>query len=71
MSSTSLQDFIQSFSSLDNPVSSNEVDLDPFLSGIPDLSAIECSFQVLQSLAFIAGYSVHQYLKRSQFAETP
>ena len=33
---------------------------------ISDLSAIECNLQVLQSLAFIAGYSVHQYLKRSQ-----
>ena len=66
VSSTSLQEFIQSFSSLDSLDSSSEVDLDPFLSAISDLSAIECSFQVLQSLAFIAGYSVHQYMKRSQ-----
>ena len=65
-SSTSLQEFIQSFSPSDSADSTSEVDLDPFLSAMSDLSAIDCKFQVLQSLAFIAGYSVHQYLKRSQ-----
>ena len=40
--------------------------MEPFLNGIPDLSTIHCSSQVIQSLAFIAGYSTHQYLKRSQ-----
>ena len=33
---------------------------------IGDLSSIECSCQILQSLAFIAGYSVHKYLKNTQ-----
>ena len=66
VSSTSLQEFIESFSPSDIADSSSEVDLDPYLIAISDLSAIECNFQVLQSLAFIAGYSVHQYLKRSQ-----
>ena len=28
-----------------------------------DLSSIECSTHVIQSLAFIAGYAVHKYLK--------
>ena len=31
-----------------------------------DLSSIECSTQILQSLAFIAGYAVHKYLKHHQ-----
>ena len=66
VSSTSLHEFIQSFSPSDIADSSSEVDLDPYLIAISDLSAIECNPQVLQSLAFIAGYSVHQYLKRSQ-----
>ena len=42
VSSTSLQEFIQSFSSLDSVDSSSEVDLVPFLSAISDLSSIEC-----------------------------
>ena len=69
VSTTSLQEFIQSFSSLDSTDSTSDVDLDPFLSrliDISDLSAIECNLQVLQSLTFIAGYAVHQYLKRSR-----
>ena len=58
VSTTSLQEFIQSFSSLDSTDSTSDVDLDPFLSrliDISDLSAIECNLQVLQSLTFIAG----------------
>ena len=33
---------------------------------IGDLTSIECSCQILQSLAFIAGYSVHKFLKNTQ-----
>ena len=66
ISTTSLQEFIRSFSSLKDSDSIDEVDLDPFLMAISDVSAIECNIQVLQSLAFIAGYSAQQYLKRSQ-----
>ena len=62
VSSTSLQELIQSFSPSDIEDFSSEVDLDPYLVAISDLSAIECNLQVLQSLTFIAGYSVHQYL---------
>ena len=43
VSTTSLQEFIQSFSSLDSTDSISDVDLDPFLScliDISDLSAI-------------------------------
>ena len=64
LSTSSLQEFIQSFSSTESADYSNEVDLDPFLTAILDLSGIECDSQSLQSLAFIAGYSVHQYLKK-------
>ena len=61
-STSSFQEFIQSFSSLESADSNNDFDLDPFLHAISDLSAIECNIQVLQSLTFIADYSVHQYL---------
>ena len=61
----SIQSFVKSFSS---PYSTSDVefDLEPFLDEIPDPSTIECNQQVLQSLAFIAGYSIHQYLKSSK-----
>ena len=53
VSSTSLQEFIQTFSPSDIAVSSSEVDIGPYLIAISDLSAIECNLQVLQSLAFM------------------
>ena len=62
-------DIHQSFTSLDNINIDDDDDfiiLDPFLEYIGDLSSIECSTQVLQSLAFIAGYAVHKYLKHHQ-----
>ena len=61
---TSFQNLIQSFSPDDEDHSQN-VDLIPFLSELPDLSTIVLDTATLQSLAFIAGYSVHQYLKRA------
>ena len=64
--STSFQEFIQSFSSLESADSKNDFDREPFLHAISDLSAIEYNIRVLQFLTFIAGYSVHQYLKHSQ-----
>ena len=64
ISTSSLQEFIQSFSITEGADYENEVELDPFLTAISDLSGIECDIQTLQSLAFIAGYSVHQYLKK-------
>ena len=36
------------------------------MNAISDLSIIECSTQILQSLAFIAGYSTPKYLKSSK-----
>ena len=65
-STFSFQEFIQSFLSLGSADSNINFDLDPFLHAISDLSANECNIQVLQSLTFIAGYSVRQYLKSSQ-----
>ena len=64
--STSFQEFIQSFSSLESADSNNDFDLDPFLHAISDLSAIEYNIRVFQSLTIIAGYSAHQYLRHSQ-----
>ena len=53
----SIQSFVRSFSS---PYSTSDVEfnLEPFLDEIPIIDN-ECSPQVLQSLAFIAGYSIH------------
>ena len=67
--SSSIQTFIKSFTSPDNINTDDDDDfiiLDPFLEDIGDLSSIECSTQVLQSLAFIEGYAVHKYLKHYQ-----
>ena len=58
-STSTLKEFIESFSPLSSEQTDFEFDLDPFLSATSDLSIIECSTQVLQSLAFIAGYSTH------------
>ena len=67
-SSLSIQTFVKSFSSADIIYSDDDdyIILDPFLEYIGDLSSIECSTQILQSLAFIAGYAVHKYLKHHQ-----
>ena len=65
-STSTLKEFIESFSPLSSEQTDFEFDLDPFLSATSDLSIIECSTQVLQSLAFIAGYSTHKYLKHSK-----
>ena len=60
-SNYSVQEFIQSFSSKDSTSSGGEINLDIFLNEISDLSIIDCDIPTLQSLAFIAGYSTHQY----------
>ena len=57
--SSTLKEFIESFSPLSSEQTDFEFDLDPFLSATSDISIIECSTQVLQSLAFITGYSTH------------
>ena len=61
----SSQSFVKSFSS---PYSTTggEFNLEPFLDEINNLSTIDCGSQLLQSLAFIAGYSVHKYLKQTK-----
>ena len=42
------------------------MDVQLVLDEIDDLTFIECSLQTIQSLAFIAGYGVHKYMKRTQ-----
>ena len=59
-----MQEFINSFSPVDSP-SDTEIDLDPFFAELSDQSVIEYDSQTLQSLAFIAGYAAHKYLKHS------
>ena len=62
----SIQTFVKSFSSPSVTSSDDGIAVAPFLDEIGDLSSIECSQPFLQSLAFIAGYTVHKFLKRSQ-----
>ena len=42
------------------------MDVQLVLDEIDNLTSIECSLQTIQSLAFIAGYGVHKYMKRTQ-----
>ena len=65
---TALQNFIQSFSPEDEYHWDN-IDLTPFLSELLDLSTIFLDTTTLQSLAYIAGYSVHQNLKLNHNCE--
>ena len=57
-SNYSLTDFIQSFSSNNSNLPECDFNLKLFLDEIAD-----CDLPTFQSLAFIAGYSTHQYLK--------
>ena len=52
---SSLQEFIQSLTPVDSVDSDCEIDLEPFLNSITDLSVIEYSILVLQLYGFIAG----------------
>ena len=63
--SISLKNFLESCSSTcdqDSPVSFS---FETYHSAIQDYSGIELSTQLLQSLSFIAGYSVYVYYKHS------
>ena len=62
----SLQSFIDSYSTPSDSCNDSEIDVQLVMEEIGDLTSIECSCQILQSLAFIAGYSVHKYLKNTQ-----
>ena len=59
----SIQTFVKSFASPSTDSNDNRIDLEPFLDGIGEIFSIEYSQQILQSLAFIAGYSVHKFLR--------
>ena len=59
---TSLQSFIQFFAP-EYEYHSDNIYLTPFLSELPDLSALVLDTTTLQSLAYIAVYSLRQYLK--------
>ena len=62
----SLQSFIDSYSAPSDSCNHSEIDVQLVMEEIGDLTSIECSCQILQSLAFIAGYSVHKFLKNTQ-----
>ena len=50
-SQISMEEFIQSFSPIYSVHTDTEIDIDPFLDGLSDVSAIECDTPTLQSLA--------------------
>ena len=54
-SQISMEEFIQSFSPIYSVHTDTEIDIDPFLDALSDLSAIECDTQSLQSLALLLG----------------
>ena len=59
----SIQTFVKSFASPSTDSNDNRIDLGPFFDGIGEIFSIEYSKQILQSLACIAGYSVHKFLR--------
>ena len=62
----SLHSFIDSYSTSIDSCIDSEFDVQLVIEEIGDLTSIELSCQILQSLACIAGYSVHKYLKNTQ-----
>ena len=60
----SIQTFVNSFASPSTTSNENQIDLETFLDGIGEILSVEYSQQILQSFAFIAGYSVHKFLRR-------
>ena len=62
----SLQSFIDSYSTPSDFCNDSKIDVQLVMEEIGDLTSIECSCQILQSLAFIAGYSVHKFLENTQ-----
>ena len=64
--SYSLQSFIDSYSIPSDSCNNSEIDVQLVIEEIGDLTSIECSCKIIQSLAFIAGYSVHTFLKNTQ-----
>ncbi|KAI6654495.1 hypothetical protein LOD99_891 [Oopsacas minuta] len=63
--SISLKNFLESCSSSCDQDSHASFSLEMYLSAIQGYSGIELNKQILQSLSFIAGYSVHAYYKHS------
>ena len=57
------QTFVKSFASHSTDSNDNRLDLDSLLDRIGEIFSIEYSQQILQSLAFIAGYSLHKFLR--------
>ncbi|KAI6661466.1 hypothetical protein LOD99_13339 [Oopsacas minuta] len=62
----SIHTFVKSFTSPFSTSSDDQIDLEPYLDGICDVLSIEYTQQILQSLAFIGGYSVYKFLKGLQ-----
>ena len=61
----SISEFIGSFSTSSEHQHFPNLDLEHFISSLQNYSDITVTTQTLQALAFIAGYTVHSYFKKS------
>ena len=61
-----LKSFFKSFTS-DEAANDSHTDLNPFLSKLQDMFTAILANETIQSLAFIAGYCVHQFFKSQKF----
>ena len=64
-----LGSFIKSFTPKEDVCDSPIIDLALFLSKLQDISTIIIGCETLQSLTFIAGYCVYQYLKNKKLPQ--
>ena len=65
---SSLKSFFKSFSS-DETANDSHTDLNPFLSKLQDIFTAILDNETIQSLAFIAGYCVHQFFKSQKIQD--
>ena len=64
----SLIDFLKSFATFieEQTISNSDLYLTDYSNELKDFSILNLDIKTLQSLAFVAGYVVHSYFKKSQ-----
>ena len=62
----SFREFLKSFAISVEEQTGSKLDLTDFAAGTKDTSDIYLDLRTLQSLAFVAGYAVHSYIKLSK-----
>ena len=68
MKKTALNDFLKSFATSieEQTISNSNLYLTDYSDELKDLSNLHLDVRSLQSLAFVAGYAVHSYFKKSK-----